>query len=92
MKPPPSEAGSGPVDSDGVDELDASCSDSQGHGHDGGLCTLGTPFPSDEYLSLLDGLNQVALSNFAPQQLSACLKSAQRIIRQGDRCASLKHA
>ena len=74
---------------------DASVSGSLGGG-DGGLLDEvsrpGRPFPSDEYISLLDGLNQVALSNYAPQQLSACLKSARRIISLGDRfvvCAAL---
>lgn len=54
-------------------------------------------FPSDEYISLVDSLNQVHVSNFAPQQLIRCLKASEAIVRQGDRfvqppCAQLGYA
>ena len=44
-----------------------------------------TPYPSDEYLQLVEGLTQLRLTNYAVQPLITCLQAAGSILKHGPR-------
>jgi hypothetical protein len=44
-----------------------------------------TPYPSDEYLQLVEGLHQLRLTNYAVQPLITCLQAAGNILKHGPR-------
>ena len=80
MAPPSYTGASDGGESEGIDDLEASASGGSLGGAllDDDVSRPGRPFPSDEYISLLDGLNQVALSNYAPpRRVGARLRASR---------------
>jgi hypothetical protein len=39
--------------------------------------------PSDEYVALMESMQQLRLTNYGLQALSACLQAANKVLRQG---------